>query len=1366
MANTQNKNSQYINSLVSFILDTKPYHSKLSETVEEYQFLDTAKVKFTERLSIRAKLSGTWLYNYFSGANPNFRTSVIHRLEAPMFARDRFTVGADEHKDLALVPYAYSKKAFDGVGVNAVLVRRASGAAEPFTESVDYFQSHGAFQFQIKQTHDANGEFVPLWTSSMDNGVVGQSIANTRTLALDRTNPSSAINRVIALLSEVQAAVTAAGGDVDVQRELDLLFEIIAADNLPQSYEALIAWLGVNPLILVDREELAVNLHLQSPPLFFGQFSDIGIRESGLAQYESVESAHVRVFDIQSTPEGNYEEWTLTAVDEDTPLYRVSGSVSNFIGFVVAGDDFSSPEKVSFKTEHISQAAVGHSVSFAPANKLIIHPNAPLETWNIIKVNPIAHDRPYLVSTGYGKIQDSNGVVGKVTVLDPTLPTTDIVLEARSNGTTFDLSSSADPTHTGVANAGVPFNDGRIAFTIIPGIQPFATGDRFYIPIENLPASAENVDLGYGYDLDPYDNDQLLDDQGRKVGFFYDGRFTDYDTSLLNIEVSEAAVSGRKWRARALPSANAIATIKKDGSGPNIRIDLTDATSGVAPDPALDSVPLYSMDGDANTAADLFLYYADTFSVEYSDDDFVTTVPVSTVGVGQTFNSVAHGVKFTIQPGSKPFVAVSSDDGLAKPRVEGGDVFSFTVNNPFPSVADGGQVGLTSSAIPRLQMHSDGFHYAPAARWTVTFTSPTEYVVSATQLGENEEVPLAGSPISGTLTTPGAGGREGRSFNALGVHFTVVPNAGIYPGDTFTFQTFARKPSYLVHGSVSGWAGEAVVGQYFWNGKIGFKLDAPTANLYQNGIIVEDHSTVGFTLNRVREDLGTVAYLITKTETGYMVSRTDTGVLGFVGATGEFNDTYVSFALTGATFDEIKLDISSHDFPLFNGQDLVILRPTIGSKLPKTGEHVIVEKTEDSRFGISLTPGGTDMSALAPITIDPRFIDTDTNSPIPLSFTSPETAILRGWLPLTVEKFDSSTSVAEFSDPVTSYLFKSAATGLTVGSIKQQTTDLNGPTVFEWDADFFAQYLPLNAEANFVTLGTGWNDKTNVRISESVKFLISGGALDGSFMFNDEIGVDFIEDTFMHIGLNPEDQTEVVINDGPFVGFVRGYDNVLFDETGYDEGQPPDIYSLMARANLTQQEQADILDSWNFFIGGDLVPTTAEQWAYLRARLAEDPNPGLTTTDKFGYPSVGLAMDIKTDPVNTASAQFQEAMVVFSVDSGNLHDVRPYDIGSIDLQESSTAIMYSGSLPPVPTSVPAGATFETFETPLEVQVPSRIFEITFNASPAQLDTLNPQFSIWLPGYPAPQAVPTVEKVSAGKYRFSIARASEAKIIVG
>ena len=50
------KNSQYVASLVDFIKDTKPYHSKLTEIVEEYQFFDEMHVHFEERNSLKGEI--------------------------------------------------------------------------------------------------------------------------------------------------------------------------------------------------------------------------------------------------------------------------------------------------------------------------------------------------------------------------------------------------------------------------------------------------------------------------------------------------------------------------------------------------------------------------------------------------------------------------------------------------------------------------------------------------------------------------------------------------------------------------------------------------------------------------------------------------------------------------------------------------------------------------------------------------------------------------------------------------------------------------------------------------------------------------------------------------------------------------------------------------------------------------------------------------------------------------------------------------------------------------------------------------------------------------------------------------------------
>lgn len=1313
--NALNKNSLYVSSLVNFILDTKPYHVKLTEIVEEYRFFDDVKVKIEERFTSKAKIDSTWMYNYFSSANPMFRTMPAQRLTAPTFRSDSYVVGQDENKDLSLVPFVYSKKTFDGLGVNAVYVRHKD-FSEALTESTDYFQSHGSFQFQIKQTYNANQEFVPLWATTPDDDLITEARRVTRLNALDRSNPASAINMITGFLNDIQAAVNSIGGHFDVQRELNALFAILNSDDLPQSYEALLAWLAIpnDDNILVplefpkDREYYEQRFSDYSSPLFFGMFTDLGVRESGKVEYESGHANHIKITNLKVAEGKDIEEWTFTATDIQD-LYRVTGSSSGFIGFVTSGDSFDNG-RVSFKTQRLSPSVVGDTVGIAPTRKLVIGQDAPLETWNIIKVNPIAHDRPQFNSQRYGFIQDLNGNIGNVSLLDPTLPTGDITLTSRGDNT-FDLQSDVTPSYKAIVTVGQLYNDGKIAFTIVKGLNNFPRGAKFYIAIENIPAMADGLELGYGYDLDPYDDDTITKyPTGENIGFFYDTRFTDFDLTSLNLKISDVAVNGRKWRLRALP----------------------DYTR-----------PISNVTGIPTPQADLQIYYAGSFALEFSDNDFLSRTRVDTIQLGGAYTSATHGISFTLASGSKPFVAVSADDNGLPTRIEGGDIFSFTIKNPAPSLIES-PIGLSSLNVPRLIMHSDSFFNAPQAKWVVNFTDSDTYTVTGTA-GE-----ITYGPVIAKLSPKGIDTREGNSFRELNVHFTIVPTGGMVAGDKFTFNTFDDKPSYLVHGSVTGFTAPATVGKYYWNGKIGFKIRAPYVTTYVNGREVK----VADGAYTVREDCPSLIYTFVKNAFGYQITRSDTGESGFGNENVAYQDKYLKINLTGITEPEFKLSVDAHDYPLWNTADVIIINPKLRSRLPKAGEKVVVEKTEEGKFSLNLVPGVADISSLNPVTVDQRFIDVNTHG-LPLALTSPETALLQGWVPLMTEKMDSSTSVAEFSDPATSYIFRSSASNQKVGMLKDN--------VFEWDEEFYSKFLPLNAEANLIIQGTGWNDRVSVKISESIKLLIGGGALTEDWLFKDEINVKIVDTNHFDIVATYNDDIQALVDDGPFGGFLSGYGNVPYDTEGYDAGQPPDLYSMLGKYSISEQQQSDILSQWNNYLQNPaVIPTTEQQWAFVRAALAGDPNPGFVT-DEIGFPSIGMGMDISTKPENSASAAIAEAMTIKIVDRANLLESNNYDIGLLDSIDENTAILYvSGSLPIPSTGYQPGDEFESFDTPLSVDDPARIFELFFNNP--QDDP--PKVSIWLEGEAMPIPVGIVENLKSNAYRFSIPRPSRAKIIIG
>ena len=62
-----------IDSLEGYVLDIKPYHSKLSDIIVEYEFFDDVNVQIDEQHTIRTLLNSIWSQEYIAG--PAFATS-------------------------------------------------------------------------------------------------------------------------------------------------------------------------------------------------------------------------------------------------------------------------------------------------------------------------------------------------------------------------------------------------------------------------------------------------------------------------------------------------------------------------------------------------------------------------------------------------------------------------------------------------------------------------------------------------------------------------------------------------------------------------------------------------------------------------------------------------------------------------------------------------------------------------------------------------------------------------------------------------------------------------------------------------------------------------------------------------------------------------------------------------------------------------------------------------------------------------------------------------------------------------------------------------------------------------------------------
>ena len=1405
MSNTFSKSSVYIDSLVGFTLDTKPYHTKLTEVAVEYRFEDTVNASIIDAVASRMVKKAGWLYGFVSGGDANNRSFPLKRAELPHIRRHDFNstppgafkVGRDENTDMLNVPLVFDKKST--VGIADAWLERGVQSPEYLTNGIDFHHSHGSMEFRVSSPTPMDTDQSLRWAETRAEATMTTVNATTRYLALQRiddtqpwsisnSHPNSANFRIRQVLDAIQSQLTLTPDPIS-QAALNSLFTILNTPDLPQTYENL--WVALTaagtPIIShpvtgtpfagwqgedgVPAGSTYVDDYVSqnTPPAYFNALSDQRLRESGGAVYADRVFTGFAVSSVSSNPTSAVDEWTLTVVSTSPLTIEVSGAVHGTIGGVIIGTPFTSTH-VSFNTAAApGTPTIGQSFVVTPSPRLVISSSAPQEVWNVIKTPPMAYDRPIFTSTRYGFIQDISGTVGRASILDATLPSGTVILTATS-ATTFLLSSTADPTYVGNIQVGVPFNDGRLGFTVMAGTaQPFSSGDKFYINIVNQPAYAAEFDLYYGYDLDSYDNQQSLyentdvsdPDFGRPLDFKFDSRFSDYDIQSMGLQLSQGTIAGHKYRLVAIPDGDAVDVLHSDGVTFSNGIDLAIAGGG--------TVPVFSMTG--SIIPDLSVRYANSFQLQRSDDGGATwSIIEFSIPVGVPY-SHPDGVSFTITPGSKPFIAVTTPEG-----VRGGDVFAWTVVNAPPRL-DPSPVIFSSANVPRLVMHPDGFWWAPAATWTIAFTSSTSYTVSALHTsGPNTGTLVSGYPVTGDITVNGPGLNRNFTFRDDLVHFTVKQGGrGFATGDYFTFHTFDRKPSILVHGSASGWQAPAAINEWYWNDKIGFKVGYPNAAIFKAATRLTqlDPDFAAISVTRVRPDAPSLVYTFTRVAPSaspvtFSVTRSDKGAVGFCPLVGIFADEYVTVSVDGAS-SSFQVVVTPDEFQFWNATDTVVVTPQLPAFAPTSSDFYVFKKANADRIGVSLRYSNTlsvpDTTSLGQVGIDPAFIDISTGG-VPIEAHSPEATILSGWLPVTLSGFDSSESIAHFPDVATEVELTSAVSGETVGRVYSEGA-IDEPVRFEWDQTFFSKYLPINTTANVVVYNSVMNEDVAVAIAERINFIQSGGILIEDALFRDDVNVSVSDRTNLSINLDQVENVQAVIADGPFGGFLSGYDNLRYElETGvdgqFDTGVPLTDNFLRAKylsslPALTQQQQEELAVLSGLvadYLVGDVASTSLAQ--FLAAMDTDPYRDGIEAA--LGIPTIGAAIDITQAPTATASTSIAEGLSFVSVELPDTFGMAPF--GTSTYPCPSTAIMVVISNPVIPPSqIPS--TYADFITPFYSPTPVGCVEIRFPIAPAT----TPSFAYWTPAMASPQTAAVVEQVSPRVWRFSLAQESEVKVII-
>lgn len=1283
-----NKYSRYLNGLVQFVNDTKPFHAKLTEVQEVYQFSESMNVDIRENWRWSVMMKAYWLYEYFSdGRSTNTfggnRKTPIHFLNSPLFrggSGSFFNVGRDQSNAIDFVKNVFDESSY---ALSDVVIQRNNKNIF-LHQGLDYHKSYGSQIFRVRQTHKVgfkewcgkqeittswatdgqhpvikeviipnaddirirsgnaiklsptqiriltpgtvivdgfvSESYFPLIQEKQDEAVLAEATNSVKALAMDKTNPHSSYSRLKVLFSVIQFQInqtTAPNSQIALNR-----LQSIIENKIPDDFEELVVflesenvplpsgysgWRGVDVTVpLNDQKYMETVLYSHSPNLLQNYFTDRGEWEYAGVSYENVEGDTFSITGIRANNySDNFEEWTVTAYDNDT--FSVTGSSSGIIGSVQIGERFTS-NNISFVTNKVANKTIqtGDSLTLTPINKIVVHQNAPLEAWAIIKTDPFGYSRPNIASRRYAFITDLNSNLGTISILNNTVADGAIVITKISE-TEVSVIHENDTRIHGICKIGEMYNDGLVAFTINHGSEfKFQDDEIFVIDIENIPPYAQELSICYTFDCDgfdaenavyntvddpyktyfkkfefgfdgkdffegsPYERDPknsdgsdavtYVQDFMRKLEFGYDSRFVGYDFTNFNLKFSSDDVQdGIEWRLRAKPNFDK--PLKLHAYTPSNKWNLIgSAMPGDAYAPAIFDAPDSQLPGEGNRSSsdpdfdvDLFLYYSSEFALEYYDPVNLTWVVVDDhVPVNERYENSSYHLEFTIVPASKEFIAAEvhsswydSNDQIVKSVTYGGDCLTWITKNPPPRVVG---ANFISDRAPRILMHASGFSACKEVLWNMSFSNSHSYQLTGTGQKENY-----GNDVQAKTIDFGVDGFSVKD-RENSIHYTLIPNEyGFGNGDLISFYTYSSHPNYLVCGSISGWQPPAEYNKYYWNGKIGFKITPAKFTFYQGTELVEGAnnswitSDGEFKINWSAYNIVDSTYIIQKVEDNWILIRD--GVTVDAGS-NQLDDGFINISVPENKFyaEDYVITVDSDDFDYAFGQDVTVMKSS-GFRNVRNTDDLFIERSRKEELYMHISDG-TNYQDLRPEGMPAHTFDLTTRQEpnYKLSKYSPEVEFISNWIPLSINPLDVRPSTSEFRDSASEYDIYSTVSRDLLGSIVPvDKTQILEPSEFVFDINAHAKYLPLNASIEFLINTGGVDERMAVGINEKLRWFVLGGIGGMDAMFDDHITASFTELSEFEITSNYTESIQALMKDNEFAGFLPGFDNLPFD---------------------------------------------------------------------------------------------------------------------------------------------------------------------------------------------------------------------------
>jgi hypothetical protein len=420
---------------------------------------------------------------------------------------------------------------------------------------------------------------------------------------------------------------------------------------------------------------------------------------------------------------------------------------------------------------------------------------------------------------------------------------------------------------------------------------------------------------------------------------------------------------------------------------------------------------------------------------------------------------------------------------------------TIELQNPVPvevyddTVSSGGtETFLTSLTTvaennPSISVYTRSLDRTPSTRFDVIFDNDNTFTLSSSTA-------LPGYPKIGLDID--------RPFKDEFIHFRINRNGNAFaPGNTFVIRVKQKKEHYLVHGSVSGWQAPAMVGDWYFNGKIGFKIPELQFFVFKNGVPIYDHATLIEQLAPIHRSAVPCKYTIkfapqidpALTLSGKVLNNIDGYKRGI--ELGEpWSDEYCSFRITDTTIvagDELNIVLAPKRFysVFFGGYDMPPYDVTPYDY--GTGEIEFPYDLLQEYFPLYHSHGAVIIPGVQ--TGDSIVIDKVERDILRLRIDNKEYSQLgteNGWVPLEYRYLSSYGDEAVFPEYVSKIeAYSSASPQTKVFEVRQPKDAL---AVIEFDQSFFRSFIPSNENftLRFYQSST-FNQLVRVKVSEKFR---------------------------------------------------------------------------------------------------------------------------------------------------------------------------------------------------------------------------------------------------------------------------------------